>query len=811
MQFRTRFTLVAGLVAGVVMMAMLVAGGAAASRTATVINFTGDNTDPQTTNIPYLAWAGEQIRLVKCFPVMDETGHPIDMTGLSAQITVTSWSGDLGPNTSPRPEVETGTQSFVADVAGGRICARGDVTSQYPGVAQIKLVVTDSTGAIVQPKHDFLAIWMTLSAPTLTEVNAVGAGDHGATAATNTFDLGTVAGRAPGILGVSVTGSFVWNGRTWTLPNDWAALAAAFAVDNDNPANPGPNEGAGPTMRWDIHDDTALTEGHPAVTGCTTDVIVTAIEAVDNCNGGGPFNEVFSRFFGINTATGARLGDTAGSGTGPFDPTNPSTLLSDGKLDQYDAPMPAAPIYLTLSGNVGALGSASKVALDSRDGTGANTAHNLYAPYYQEWIPSTSRSDIASGVDGPAAGNNFPGFQNDQGVPYQFWTAIPEVTRSGLNACHAADGSNIATPTGPSEIVVYTDEHGQAMAEFLPTAGFGLTVTANNLCPTFAGVAGTNTFTATVQAEAKYPFQPVFGQPQLLSGTLTKTVNTAASKVLSCVPKGTNSAFCVETITDLFGNPVSGAPVMFTANSIGNANLQPDATAFGGFDTTGQTGASVTNNEQAVTVTTGRNGQVGVLLTDSLAADCVNLRAENLGTRFNGNPGISVFTDFNPATGAACTAGPTGPNTGATGTPAFQPPVGTDNTTVKVTNTVSTPNNTNNNTSNNTSPNGGTAGITQNAPAGATAALDGKPTVISATAKPTITISSAKLLTIGNGRYLGLNLKSTLKVAKVNITLVGANGKVLGHVIKTVKTGKLVRVMKLGANVRSVRVSAITA
>ena len=28
--------------------------------------------DPQTTNIPYLAWRGEQIRLVKCDPALGE-------------------------------------------------------------------------------------------------------------------------------------------------------------------------------------------------------------------------------------------------------------------------------------------------------------------------------------------------------------------------------------------------------------------------------------------------------------------------------------------------------------------------------------------------------------------------------------------------------------------------------------------------------------------------------------------------------------------------------------------------------------------
>src|SRR5436305_13568664 len=105
MQFRKRFALAVALVGSVVGMT-LASGGAAAQPN--LSGFTGDYTDPQTTNVPYLAWAGEQIRLVKCYSADTLTG-----AGLSAQFTVVSWSGDLGPNSVPRPELETGTQSSV--------------------------------------------------------------------------------------------------------------------------------------------------------------------------------------------------------------------------------------------------------------------------------------------------------------------------------------------------------------------------------------------------------------------------------------------------------------------------------------------------------------------------------------------------------------------------------------------------------------------------------------------------------------------------------------------------------------------------
>ena len=71
------------------------------------------------------------------------------------------------------------------------------------------------------------------------------------------------------------------------------------------------------------------------------------------------------------------------------------------------------------------------------------------------------------------------------------------------------------------------------------------------------------------------------------SGPLTKTVNIAASKTLNCVPKGQFEMFCVETIRDIYGDPVAGAHVMFSRSPAGGG-LQADAALHGGFDTRGQ-------------------------------------------------------------------------------------------------------------------------------------------------------------------------------------------------------------------------------
>src|SRR5690348_15076742 len=50
---------------------MAVAGGAAATTTPQGLDPT---VDPQTTNVPYVAWAGEEIQFQKCYDVRDLEG-----------------------------------------------------------------------------------------------------------------------------------------------------------------------------------------------------------------------------------------------------------------------------------------------------------------------------------------------------------------------------------------------------------------------------------------------------------------------------------------------------------------------------------------------------------------------------------------------------------------------------------------------------------------------------------------------------------------------------------------------------------------
>ena len=409
--------------------------------------------DPMTTNIPYTAWAGTQVRMVKCSNVLE------GLTRNRLEVLVESWSG----SDNFRPQVLESSIDFVN--RGGERCVRFNVVTLGDGIARIKLKAFDARRDEIL-EHQFLGIWMRLGTPSIDEV---GAADPTGGPAGSETEVGDPAGDGAfvpssnnGRVQVKVTGSFPdETGAMRTLPNDWAALAATFASDQD-PTN------EDPASRWDIHDDTLKTEGH--VAGYCRPVTATAIDAVDNCRGG----ERFSRFFGDNVL----------DPEGPFDPVRIRTLLSDGKLDAGDAPMPAARLDIKIApntnpatdiGGAGSLERADKTEIYSRDGNGSDTAHNLYAPYYGQFVPATAAGVAASGTDWFVQNNfglNYFGF-------YENWDTLPLktilATDTGCNRTvdfeDQSEDDPRQTPSGDQTVAVFTDEHGEAQVEYRPYAG----------------------------------------------------------------------------------------------------------------------------------------------------------------------------------------------------------------------------------------------------------------------------------------------------------------------------------------------------
>ncbi len=563
--------------------------------------------DPQTTNVPYLAWVGEEIQLNKCFD--SAATATTSLSGVSATFLVEDWSGG-----ATLPQMEPNTVRVYDSQTLNEVCAQGDVVSLYPGMARVELDIVDPgnvlglagpTGQQPVVKHQFLAGWMTLNTPTLTEMSqssftSSAQGEAGRELGDPTGNGRFAAGAGSGYLDVTVTGSMPMNGvwgalvgkPTVTLPGDWVTLADALATDSNV-------MDANPAMTWDTSGDNSGLEGHVTPTPpCTPvpavfaglSVVPLGQDNVDDCTGGGadgPFSRVF--------------GDLSGAGTsiGPFDPLDPTdTLLSDGALNALDAPMPAARVDVTIAaGGVGYLAAADKAKTYSRDFLGSETNSlpgDEYAPFYDAYIPATSRpGDASSGIDGGIA-NDFNGFLVDG--TYHYWNLaatlgsnVPAAT--GCLRYSATDDpqadtdplDDYQTPAGPTDVVVYTDQNGEAQVQWFPGEGFyfnsiiaggGAIVNANGGCDLQSlyqvpGSLGTATLTAT----AKYPYKPV-DYPQMVSAPVTKLVTSLWSKTLTVYPKGTgaanaNARIVVAHAQDIDGTPFAGETACFSANAEG--------------------------------------------------------------------------------------------------------------------------------------------------------------------------------------------------------------------------------------------------
>lgn len=777
----------------------------------------GGVNDPQTSNIPYVAWIGETVKASRCLGYalgIDESTANTDLGGNAignllpaGTASIVDWSGVNENNAGP-----VVTNQVTAQLTNTGLCFSFQVTSEKPGLVEIKLNLNNQFIPLIFGgdslfQTDILVIWLQDQAPTLTEVAGANLGDPTGNGVFNPIPGAGPNGTnafLPGLLNIKVKGTFPLgndfaglNHPTVTLPDDWAWLAQNFAEDNSIDGSNYPGAAA---MRWDIHDDSLATEGHVATSFCTDKP--GSVEAVDNClgrSGGdadlGPFSNIY--------------GGTDPYAYGPFDPVRGfETLLSDGQLNSGDAPMPALRINVDISSDstVGSLSKADKSDIYSRDGTGETTGatpHDLYAPFYKALIPAaqpgdgnllSSYSPATSGVSGQLfPPGDFTGFLDWSGpgsteaTPgiYDYWDTFTRAYSSGYNDCNYAQGGQIPVPTGITNLAVYTDEHGEAYVQFNPDVGIKLTPDSDGRCdiydPTHPTVGH-----ATITATSVYPDQvPLWdgNGAGKTSTPLTKTVNFASSKILNCIAKSSNEAYCVETILDQEGNPVSGAPVEFSAQAFNGSApiIRADSNKVGSYDTTGQW-VNKYSPTGFVDVKTGANGEAAIDVV-STTGSCIDVVAENTATR-NGGTGIFRSTDFNPTTGNSC-GGTTPPPT-----PPGTTPGGGGNT-------------------------GGTgaatAPVVTAAPVAVATPVPTAKTATPAAAAKTMTLASARVVKVGQGRYLVVRVNGPAKVAKLRITLVSkVHGKTTHRVItRYVRTNHPVRVgnLKLAPSIRSVRVA----
>jgi len=301
--------------------------------------------DPQNMNVPYLAWRGDEVRLVKCVA---------GAAGLTGTFTVEDWSGD--PHFKPQfsaaelPGDDAGDAFVTGGFAGqgpeqgGRQCFAADMVSLKAGLAIVKLKFSTGPGTLnggaaganrVLLEHQFLVAWMNIASANVEDIGrlTVPASTAAARLGTNcpTGDVrepvdldrdepaevlaracSTAASPATTLLAaqnqvqVIVTGTIPMGnnfdevnaqlgraaGTPLTMPTDWRALAGVLARSS----LPGFERGI---ATWDIHDEfTAVPGGGAApptpaqhATGETHQAgglcagTSTTVDEVDNCLG----------------------------------------------------------------------------------------------------------------------------------------------------------------------------------------------------------------------------------------------------------------------------------------------------------------------------------------------------------------------------------------------------------------------------------------------------------------------------------------------------------------------------------------------
>jgi hypothetical protein len=610
----------------------------------------------QGTNVPYVAWVGEHVRLVACEPSFTEdvklqaikhNADPQSILGsfFNDNFEVEDWSGyQFQPPTadgSAGSEIgqpfDPGPSSFF-ESSEGKDCIATDYKSLNPGLTRIRAVVKNDEDGEIVFSHQFLVIWLTVNKPVLHEAATSALGTEtfqselSGTGQSNLSNfLGDKEGNGlfvpspfsgeesdKGLVQIKVTGSFpvlkeaplhnILEEEKYTLPAAWPTLAKALASSSEETEPPGTNPGL-----WDIHGTPSFGDGY---------------------NASSP-SALFAAFSSDALSGGFTSGETAT--VGPYDPQSADeTLVSDGTLDADDAPMPAMRIDVSLAAHdgglsgVGEISGASKALIYSHNFNGdAEEAGNLYNPYYGAYIPATDRGlPQSSGVTGPSPGGDFPGFLNNHSEPYTFWTSVLNANYRGEShstGCLRREGAEPSEYETPSDVpqteTFYTDERGEVYVTYTPGDGFYL----ENLPELHEGekekvgeiiknldggcdlklLKGQEIGNSVISARAVYPYEPVDYPAQASENTLTKTVTSEWEKEWFQFSKGPGSnestvKIIVAKAQDIDGKPFVDETVCFVTPNGGTVSHFPGSAVDDVNNLLGFSGHSPTGGEVEV-------------------------------------------------------------------------------------------------------------------------------------------------------------------------------------------------------------------
>ncbi|MEA2179198.1 MAG: hypothetical protein QOG77_2495, partial [Solirubrobacteraceae bacterium] len=357
------------------------------------------------------------------------------------------------------------------------------------------------------------------------------------------------------------------------------------------------------------------------------------------------------------------------------------------------------------------------------------------------------------------------------------------------------------TPEGPQKVAIYTDEHGIGDVNFRPGSGFwfnALLAANPNIGDNLNGgcdlkyLADNILGHADITAASYYPNQPVSGNP-VGTAAIRKTVKSLFAKYLAVFPKGNspelrNARIVVAHAQDIDGSPFAYETVCFSNTSASGSisafvptNNNNLARQVGPYKLLGTQRVNDPTNSQdsdRVCVRTNEYGNAAVEVLESQRAE-INI--------------IGDFTDERILRDVHIPFAETTPTTNDPGIPpraagAVDPTPGPAPVTAN----------------GNTSPSQATL-----------AALAEGNVKVSSSRKlkaARVSVRFARVVNSAKGaRYLSLRLKGTKSTAAVKIQLMGYNGKVVKTLRRTVKVGQTVKLkdVKLGANVRNVRVSVV--
>jgi len=258
----------------------------------------------------------------------------------------------------------------------------------------------------------------------------------------------------------------------WVLPDDWAILGGANWQQS--------------RLHWDImcdpygtiYDGTSLTTGLGPYTkpGTTTRVAVSGEPVV------GPFSPGIE----MMTPTGWWIGTKA---------IDWYTVVPDGNMNTWDAPMPPAKIIYQIQSSENPLAKAGYFKWANKTDIYykmVGTTKVYTNPFYQAMVPA--HPAIPAFVE---SGYDWDSWDDDYG-PYVFWKIMNQSTLAPL--VPTSDPTN-----HPTNVAVYSDNHGEAMVWLNGNWNLDLTDLLDETSTADIPLGYTVGYT-TVQATADYPY-----------------------------------------------------------------------------------------------------------------------------------------------------------------------------------------------------------------------------------------------------------------------------------------------------------------